>query len=133
MDLPSGIKVTHALWESGNAEAFLKHVMAEMSYFAKKVYICEYEKAKSDSGLAVYKDKVREDLYLAAPDAPEGAASPELAACAVAEAKVRDKNLAMSEVARKMFILYKNLLTKMLGTKGPPSWTPKSMHQRGRT
>ncbi len=25
LDLPSGIKVTHALWESRNAEAFLKH------------------------------------------------------------------------------------------------------------
>ena len=30
LDLPSSIKVTHALWESGNAEAFLKHVMAAM-------------------------------------------------------------------------------------------------------
>ena len=36
LELPSGIKVTHALWESGNAEAFLKHVMAAMSYVAKK-------------------------------------------------------------------------------------------------
>ena len=31
LELPSGIKVTHALWESGNNEAFLKHVMATMS------------------------------------------------------------------------------------------------------
>jgi len=36
LDLPSGIKVTHALWENGNAEAFLKHVMAAMSYITKK-------------------------------------------------------------------------------------------------
>ncbi len=36
LDLPCGIKVTHALWENRNAEAFLKHVMAAMSYFAKK-------------------------------------------------------------------------------------------------
>ena len=37
---------------------------------------------------------------------------PELAACGIAKAKIRDKNLAMSEVARKMFVLYKNLLSK---------------------
>ncbi len=36
LDLPSGIKVTHALWESRNAKAFLKHVMAAMSYVTKK-------------------------------------------------------------------------------------------------
>ena len=36
LELPSGIKITHALWENGNAEAFLKHVMAAMSYVAKK-------------------------------------------------------------------------------------------------
>ena len=36
LEQPSGIKVTHALWESRNAEAFLKHVMAAMSYVAKK-------------------------------------------------------------------------------------------------
>jgi hypothetical protein len=31
LDLPNGIKVTHALWERGNTEAFLKHVMAAIS------------------------------------------------------------------------------------------------------
>jgi hypothetical protein len=46
LELPSGIKVSHALWESGNAEAFLKHVMAAMSYVAKKGYIKEYEAAE---------------------------------------------------------------------------------------
>ena len=53
LDLPSGIKVTHALWENGNAEAFLKHVMAAMSYVQKKGYIKEYEAAERESGLAV--------------------------------------------------------------------------------
>ena len=70
LELPSGIKVPHALWESGNAEAFLKHVMAAMSYVAKKGYIKEYEAAKREAGLAVYEAKVREDLYLAAPEPP---------------------------------------------------------------
>ncbi len=37
---------------------------------------------------------------------------PELAACAIAEAKVVEKNLAMAEVARKMFVLYENLLSE---------------------
>ena len=36
LELLSGIKVSHALWENGSAEAFLKHVMAAMSYVAKK-------------------------------------------------------------------------------------------------
>jgi hypothetical protein len=49
LDLPSGIKVTHALWENANAEAFLKHVMAAMSYVARKGYIKEYEAAKRDA------------------------------------------------------------------------------------
>ena len=31
LELPSGIKITHALWENRNAEVFLKHVMAAMS------------------------------------------------------------------------------------------------------
>ena len=35
LELPSGIKVSHTLWENGNAEAFLKHVMAAMSYVSK--------------------------------------------------------------------------------------------------
>ena len=112
MDLPSGIKVEHALWESGNAEAFLKHVMAAMSYIAKKGYIKEYDDAKSEAGLAVYEVKVSEDQHLAAPDPPAGTASPELAACGIAKAKVVEKNLAMAEVARKMFVLYKNLLSE---------------------
>ena len=78
LELPSGIKVSHALWESGNAEAFLKHVMAAMSYVAKKGYLKEYEDAKQFSGLAVYESKVHEDLYMAAPEPPPGQASPEL-------------------------------------------------------
>jgi hypothetical protein len=53
LDLPSGIKVTHALWEKGNSEAFLKHVMAAMSYVQKKGYIKEYEEAEREAGLAV--------------------------------------------------------------------------------
>ena len=67
LDLPSGIKVTHALWENRNAEAFLKHVMAAMSYAAKKGYIKDYEDAKRVAGLAAYEAKVWEDLYLVAP------------------------------------------------------------------
>ena len=31
LELPSGIKITHALWENRNAEVILKHVMAAMS------------------------------------------------------------------------------------------------------
>jgi hypothetical protein len=72
LDLPSGIKVTHALWENGNSEAFLKHVMAALSYVQKKGYIKEYEDAERDAGLAVYESRVREDLYLAAPEVPVG-------------------------------------------------------------
>ncbi len=106
LDLPSGIKVTHALWESGNAEAFLKHVMAAMSYVTKKGCIKEYDAAASEAALAVHEAKVRVDLYLAAADPTAG---PELAACAVAEAKVLEKNFSMVEIARKMFVLYKNL------------------------
>ena len=30
LELPGGTKVQHALWESGNNEAFLKHVMSAM-------------------------------------------------------------------------------------------------------
>ena len=56
-ELPSGIKVTNALWESGNAEAFLKHVMAAMSYIAKKGYIKEYKADERTSGLAVVNAK----------------------------------------------------------------------------
>ncbi len=46
LQLPSGIKISHALWENGNAEAFLKHVMAAMSYVHKKGYIKEYDIAE---------------------------------------------------------------------------------------
>ena len=112
LDLPSGIKVTHTLWENRNSEAFLKHVMAAMSYVAKKGYLKEYEDAKRVAGLVFYKSKVPEDLYMAAPELPAGQASPELQAYEQNEAKVREKNIAMSEVAMKMFGLYKNLLSK---------------------
>ena len=44
--------MTHALWENRNAEAFLKHVMAAMSYVQKKGYIKEYEEAERTLGLA---------------------------------------------------------------------------------
>ena len=44
--------------------------------------------------------------------AADPTAGPELAACAVAKAKVLEKNLAMVEVASKMFVLYENLLSK---------------------
>ena len=50
LELLSGIKVSHALWENGSAEAFLKHVMAAMSYVAKKGYIKEYELAERTAG-----------------------------------------------------------------------------------
>ena len=30
LELPGGTEVQHALWESGNSEAFLKHVMSAM-------------------------------------------------------------------------------------------------------
>ena len=58
LPIPSGIKVSHALWESGNAEAFLKHEMAAMSYIAKQGYIKEYELAKRGAGIAVFACKV---------------------------------------------------------------------------
>ena len=112
LDLPSGIKVTHALWENRNAEAFLKHVMAAMSYVSKKGYIKEYEAPKRYAGRAVFKCKVRENLWIAAPEPEPGFASPELEAFQEARDKVRDKNLACTEVAGQMFVLYKNLLSK---------------------
>jgi hypothetical protein len=73
--------VTHALWENGNKEAFLKHVMAELSYVHKKGYIKEYEEAERSAGLAVHESRVREDLYMAAPAVAVGDALPELAIC----------------------------------------------------
>ena len=36
LELLGGTKVQHALWESGNNEVFLKHVMSAMSYFTRK-------------------------------------------------------------------------------------------------
>jgi hypothetical protein len=86
--------------------------MAAISYVEKKGYIKEYDDAKRAASLAVHEAKVREVLYLASPELAAGAASPELAACRIAEAKVLEKNLALAEVARKMFVLYKNLLSK---------------------
>ena len=53
MELPGGTKVQHALWESGNNEAFLKHVMSAMSYVKRKGYFKEYEEAKREAGRAV--------------------------------------------------------------------------------
>ena len=38
LELPGGTKVSHALWESGNNKAFLKHVMSAMSYNTRKGY-----------------------------------------------------------------------------------------------
>ena len=129
LDLPSGIKVTYTLWESGNAEALLKHVMAAMSYVTKKGYIKEYDAAKREVGLAVHEAKIRENQYLAAPDPTAGT---ELAACGIAEAKVRDKTLLWQRLQGRCLSYTKIYLEKMLGTSGPPSWSPKSMHQRGR-
>jgi hypothetical protein len=47
-----------------------------------------------------------------APEPAVGTVSPELEAFREAEAKVRDKDLNCDEVAGKMFVLYKNLLSK---------------------
>jgi len=112
LELPSGIKVSHALWESWNNESFLKHVMAAMSYVAKKGYIKEYEAAKREAGVAVFACKVAEDLWMAADEPLAGTVSPELVAFQEAESNVNDKNLACVEVAGKMFVLYKNLLSE---------------------
>ena len=81
---------------------------------------------------AVYEAKICEDLYTGAPAPVAGAALPELEAWEEAKAKVRDKNLTCSEVARKMFVLYANLLSEMLSINGPPSWSPKSVQIIGR-
>ena len=108
MELPSGIKVTHALWESRNAEAFLKHVMAAMSYVSKKGYIKEYEAAKREAGLAVFESKVAKDLWIAADEPLAGFVLPELVAFQEAKIKVNNKNLACVEVAGKMFVIQKS-------------------------
>ena len=75
LELPSGIQNTHAQWESGNVEAFLKHVMAAMSYVDNKGYIKEYEAAKRTARLAVFECKVRGDLWIAADEPPAGTVS----------------------------------------------------------
>ena len=111
MELPSGIKITHALWEIRNAEAFLKHVMEAMSYVAKKGYIKEYEAAERESRLAVFASRVAEDLWMAADEPLAGTVSPELVAFQEAKSKINNKHLACVEVAGKMFVLYKNLLS----------------------
>ena len=53
LEFPGGTKVQHALWESGNNEAFLKHVMSVMSYVTRKDYFKEYGEAKREAGRAV--------------------------------------------------------------------------------
>ena len=49
---------------------------------------------------------------MAAPEPEPGTVSPELVAFQEAEAKVNNANLACVEVAGKMFVLYKNLLSE---------------------
>ena len=83
-----------------------------MRSVSKKGYIKEYEAAKRTARLAVFEAKVGEDLWIAAEEPPAGTVLPELEAFQEAKAKVRDKNLACAEVAGKMFVLYKNLLSK---------------------
>ena len=112
LELPSGIKISHALWENRNAEAFLKHVMAAMSYVHKKGYIKEYDVVKREAGVAAFECKIAEDLWIAAPEPAVGTVLPELESFQEAKAKVRDKDLDCAEVAGKMFVLYKNLLSK---------------------
>jgi hypothetical protein len=78
----------------------------------KKGYIKEYEAAEREARLAVFDCRIAEDLWMAAPEPPAGTVSPELETFQEAKAKVRDKNLACSEVAGKMLFLYENLLSK---------------------
>ena len=80
LELPSGIKISHALWENGNAEAFLKHVMAAMSYVHKKGYIKEYDVVEREAGVAAFKCKIAEDLWIAASEPAAGTVLPELEA-----------------------------------------------------
>ena len=88
LELPGGTKVQHALWESGNSEAFLKHVMSAMSYVSRKGYFKEFEEAKREAGRAVYDARIAKDLWLAAVMPPEGTESPEFVALKAAERKV---------------------------------------------
>ena len=90
---------------NGSAEAFLKHVMSAMSYIAKKGYIKEYEAAKKTAGLAVFKCKVREDLWIAADVPPAGTVSPELEAFQEAKSKVRNKTADRDPCLRKGAVL----------------------------
>ena len=86
--------------------------MEEMSYVTKKGYIKEYEAAKREAGLAVFACKVVEDLWMAADEPLAGTVLPELVAFQEAKSNVNNKNLACVEIAGKMFVLYKNLLSK---------------------
>jgi len=62
LELPGGIKVQHALWESRSIEAFLKHVMSAMSYITRKGYFKEYAEAEKKAGQAVYDARIAKDL-----------------------------------------------------------------------
>ena len=83
-----------------------------MSYVSKKGHIKDCETAKRTAELEVFKCKVQEDLWVGADELPSGTVSPELEAFREAKAQLRDKNLACAEVARKMFVIYKNLLSE---------------------
>jgi hypothetical protein len=54
---------------------------------------------------------------MAADEPPEGTVSPELEASREAERKVVDKNLDCVQVAGKMFVLYKNLISENAWSK----------------
>jgi hypothetical protein len=118
-ELPGGTKVQHTLWDSGNSEAFLKHVTSAVSYVKRKGYFKEYEAAEREAGRAVYEAKIAKDLWLAAPMLPEETESPEFTASKNADLKVVDKNHACVKVAGKIFVLYENFLSKNTRSK----WT----------
>ena len=119
LELPGGIKVQHVFLESGNNEAFLKHVMSAMSYVSRKGYFKEYEEAEREACRAVLVQRAAEDLWLAAVLPPEGTESPEFVFYKPTEKLVVDKNLAVAEFVGKMFVLYKNVLIKNARSK----WT----------
>ena len=98
MELPGGTKVQRV-------EAFLKHVISAMSYVTRKGYFREYEEAKREAGRAVYKAKIVDDLWLAAPMPLEGTESPDFVASKEADINVVNKNLPCMEFAEKMFVL----------------------------
>ena len=54
------------MWESGDSEGFLKHVMSAMSYVTRKGYFKEFEESKREAGRAVYDARIAEDLWLEA-------------------------------------------------------------------